>query len=80
MTWAQRLQRVFGIDIETWLICAGAVRIIACIEDPGVIAKILTNLDVKGAAPQAPSRHAGRRPSGSCSARTDVSTMTLLPL
>ena len=29
MTWAQRLKRVFNIDIETCPICAGAVRIIA---------------------------------------------------
>ena len=37
MTWAQRLKRVFGIDIETCPACGGAVRIIACIEDPVVI-------------------------------------------
>ncbi len=45
MTWAQRLKRVFNIDIETCQrFCAGAGRIIACIEDPEVIAKILTHL------------------------------------
>jgi rRNA maturation protein Nop10 len=27
MTWAQRLKRVFGIDIETCPACGGAVRI-----------------------------------------------------
>lgn len=48
MTWAQRLKRVFGIDIETCSACGGAVRIIACIEDPAVIEKILTHLDAKG--------------------------------
>jgi len=37
MTWAQRLKRVFGIDIEICPACGGAVRIIACIEDPDVI-------------------------------------------
>jgi hypothetical protein len=47
MTWAQRLKRVFGIDIETCRACGGAVRIIACIEDPVVIEKILTHLDSK---------------------------------
>jgi hypothetical protein len=26
MTWAQRLKRVFGIDIETCPACGGAVR------------------------------------------------------
>ena len=57
MTWAQRLKRVFGIDIETCLACGGAVRIITCIEDPDVIEKILTHLDVKGG-----EREATRRP------------------
>ncbi len=37
MTWAQRLKRVFNIDIETCSECGGAVKIIACIEDPVVI-------------------------------------------
>ena len=39
-TWAQRLKRMFGIDIETWSACGGALRIIACIENPVVIKKI----------------------------------------
>ena len=49
MTWAQRLKRVFNIDIETCSVCAGAVKIIASIEDPAVINKILTHLDKKAA-------------------------------
>ena len=49
MTWAQRLKRVFGIDIATCSACGGALRIIACIEDPAVIKKILTHLDKKDA-------------------------------
>jgi len=53
MTWAQRLKRVFGIDIETCPACGGAVQIIACIEDPEVIEKILTYLDTKAAEPEA---------------------------
>ena len=47
MTWAQRLKRVFDIDIETCNECGGDVRIIASIEDPVVIRKILTHLDEK---------------------------------
>ena len=47
MTWAQLLKRVFGIDIETCRACGATVRIIACIEDPVVIEKILTRLDSK---------------------------------
>jgi hypothetical protein len=38
MTWAQRLKRVFRIDIES---CGGKVRIIASVEDPAVIGRIL---------------------------------------
>ena len=47
MTWAQRLKRVFNIDIETCSECGGDVRIIACIEAPEVIRKILAHLDEK---------------------------------
>jgi 23S rRNA U2552 (ribose-2'-O)-methylase RlmE/FtsJ len=36
-----------GIDIQTCAACGGAVRIIACIEDPQVIEKILAHLDKK---------------------------------
>ncbi len=50
MTWAQRLKRVFHINIETCRARGGAVRIIACIEDPVVIEKILTHLDQKDAS------------------------------
>ena len=47
MTWAKRLKRVFNIDIETCSECGGEVRIIASIEDPEVIRKILAHLDEK---------------------------------
>jgi hypothetical protein len=54
MTWAQRLKRVFNIDIETCRECGGATKVIAdtsdrCIEDPVVIQKILDHLKEKGA-------------------------------
>jgi hypothetical protein len=45
MSWAQRLKRVFNIDIETCSKCSGDVRIIASIEDPAVINKILAHRD-----------------------------------
>jgi hypothetical protein len=44
MTWAQRLKRVFNIDIDACRECGGAVKVIACIEDALVIKKILTHL------------------------------------
>lgn len=47
ITWAQRLKRVFKIDIETCSACGGDVKVIACIEDPAVIKKILAQLDEK---------------------------------
>jgi len=45
MTWAKRLKRVFNIDVATCDKCGGYVRIIASIEDPAVIQKILAHLD-----------------------------------
>jgi hypothetical protein len=62
MTWAQRLKRVFHIDIETCRSCGGAVRIIACIEDPAVIKKILAHLEKKGTAPETGLLPQGRAP------------------
>jgi hypothetical protein len=44
MSWAQRLKRVFDIDIETCSVCGGSMKVIAAIEDPVVIKKILTHL------------------------------------
>ena len=45
MTWAQRLKRVFKVDIETCEHCGGAVKVIASIEDPAVIKQILAHLE-----------------------------------
>jgi hypothetical protein len=47
MTWAQRLKRVFGIEIETSQQCGVAVKVIASIEGPLVIQKILSHLNTK---------------------------------
>ena len=44
MTWAQRLKRVFSIEIEKCEQCGGKVKIISSIEDPEVIEKILKHL------------------------------------
>jgi hypothetical protein len=79
MTWAQRLKRVFNIDVETCRACGGAVKvaalahpcargirasmhIIACIEDPVVIEKILTHLNEKALPIQAPLLPESRAP------------------
>jgi len=50
MNWAQRLKRVFDIDVETCDQCGGAINVIACIKDPLVIKKILDHLDKKTAS------------------------------
>lgn len=44
LTWAQRLKRVFAIEIETCRHCGGRLRVIASIEDAAVIARILEHL------------------------------------
>ena len=51
MTWAQRLKRVFNIDITICSRCGRAAKIIASIEDPLVIKRILDHLDTKAVAP-----------------------------
>ena len=55
MSWMQRLKRVFAIDIETCPDCGGTLKVIACIEDPPLIAKILGHVRSReaGAAAQA---------------------------
>ena len=57
MAWARRLKRVFDIDIEH-CVCGGKLKLIAVIEEPAVIEKILTHL---GLSPQPPPRAKARR-------------------
>jgi len=45
MTWAQRLKRVFAIEIETCRRCGGKLKVIASIEDPALIEHILAHLE-----------------------------------
>jgi hypothetical protein len=44
MTWARRLKRVFNIDVETCVRCGKAVRVIASIEEPALIERILEHV------------------------------------
>jgi hypothetical protein len=45
MSWAQRLKRMFAIDIENCRRCGGKLRVIASIEDPALIERILAHLE-----------------------------------
>jgi len=58
MSWARRLKRVFDIDIHHCPNCGAALKIIAAIEDPPVIVKILTylGLPTRAALPSSSSR------------------------
>jgi len=57
MSWARLLKRVFDIDLEHCPACGGALKIIAAIEDPAVITKILTHLRLPARAPlRSPAR------------------------
>ncbi len=64
MSWAQRLKRVFSIDVTTCAHCGGAVRIVASIEDPKAIRAILAHFEKHGALEQAHYRPAARAPHG----------------
>lgn len=44
MSWAKRLKRVFSIEIDKCEKCGGRVKVIASIEEPEVIKKILKHL------------------------------------
>ncbi len=62
MTWMQRLKRVFNIDIEICEKCKGPVKIIACVEDPAVIEKILKHLKEKAVTNSAAQPPQSRAP------------------
>jgi len=48
MNWAQRLKRVFNIDVDICQHCGGKVKVLACIEDQSTIDHILNHLEKKG--------------------------------
>jgi len=56
-TWARLLRRVFDIDLEHCPQCGSELKIIAAIEEPAVIVKILTHLGLPARAPpRSPAR------------------------
>jgi hypothetical protein len=63
MSWAQRLARVFAIDIEHCLRCGGQLKVIASIQAPVLIERILTHLKQQAPAAQpSPVPFAARAP------------------
>ena len=52
ISWARLLKRVFNIDVSKCNKCSGQIKIIAAIEDPKVIKKILTQLGLPTKAPE----------------------------
>jgi hypothetical protein len=61
ISWARLLKRVFDIDVSTCHLCGGKAKIIAAIEDPKVIKKILGHL---GLAATPPLTWSARGPPG----------------
>jgi hypothetical protein len=54
MSWARPLKRVFGVQIDGCARCGGELKIVASIEEPQLIAKILLHLE-RAAAEQSQS-------------------------
>ncbi len=71
MTWAQRLKRVFKIEIETCSHCGGALKVIACIEDPVVINQILEHPERRAGLSAASPYTARALPCNAAPDRTD---------
>jgi len=61
MSWSKRLKRVFGIDIEACARCGGKLKVIASIEEPAVIARILAHLEKRAPAQCQPELPLGAR-------------------
>lgn len=51
ISWARLLKRVFNIDFNSCHLCGGNMKIIAAIEDPHVIKRILSHLSLPTKAP-----------------------------
>src|SRR5262249_49928482 len=76
MSWARLFKRVFDIDIEHCSNCGGSLKIIAAIEDPPVIVKILTHRGLPTPphwASPPPPRLTSRRSDSIYSKRLDAS-------
>jgi Putative transposase len=66
MSWAQRLKRVFNVDVSACVQCGGAVRIVASIEEPNAIRVILGHFAKHGALEESYYRPPARAPPAGC--------------
>ena len=56
-TWAELLRRVFGVEIFSCPNCGGKRRLLAAIQDPDSIQRVLRSLGLSGEVPElAPAR------------------------
>jgi hypothetical protein len=66
-SWAALMRRAFGLDVLACARCGGRLRLIAILEEPAVVAKILTHLDRSSAAdppgPAPPAQRGAGAPS-----------------
>jgi hypothetical protein len=62
MNWAARLKRVFGIEIEQCARCGGRLEVIASIEEPELIKRILAHRCERGAEDASVSALGARAP------------------
>ena len=63
ITWAQRLKRVFQLDLRRCE-CGGALKVIASIEDAATIHRILEHPDRQARAPPVSTPVSGARRTG----------------
>jgi hypothetical protein len=60
LSWAELMRRIFAVDVLECPRCRGRMRIVAAIDQPEVIAKILTHLGLPARAPPARPARADR--------------------
>ena len=61
LNWARRVKRVFGIELEQCACCGGRLRVIASIEEPELIERILAHRRERGGEGDAPMCSLGAR-------------------
>jgi hypothetical protein len=79
MTWAQRLKRVFAINIEVCRRCGGRLKVIASIEEPTVIEKILEYLGRADGVASLASQHHFRTTIGASASLSNHIEFAIVP-